>query len=200
MIISFKHKYIFYHVPKTAGSSIKTILIKHKDGERVKGAVHISVEDSFNYLPENILKEFYTFSCVRNPFSRAVSWYYHLKHEAKYGKRREIINEPKDFRDFVLNIDEAYTNRKTARYKIWENQIDYLSFGGELFPKKIIRFENLKSDFDEVCMELFGNRFELVHEKNWGHKGDYRNLYTDDLIEIVAKRYMKDLQYFKYSF
>jgi hypothetical protein len=93
-IINNTHKFIYLHVPKTAGTSIATLLspltalfdleIGATDfGEKIQGAYHekfqvakhSTLNDIHNVMDENLFKSYFKFSFVRNPFDRVFSAY-----------------------------------------------------------------------------------------------------------------------------
>ena len=89
MLVSDSHKFVFHHVPKTAGSSItaalapycnlwKGTLPEDKHGWQVKFhnvGLHLPVKEVINSVSD-YPREYYSFAFVRNPFE-AVS-YTHL--------------------------------------------------------------------------------------------------------------------------
>ena len=91
MIISHRHKFIFFAVPKTATHTIREALRQHTDendweqqvlyGEqylpipeiaRVQHG-HISAEQIRPHLDDNVWDNYFKFAFVRNPFDRFVS-------------------------------------------------------------------------------------------------------------------------------
>ena len=106
MIISKKHKFIFIHVPKCAGTTISAAIHKFyfdskptrniSEEEWIIGKNNKSLHNSsegwvaqhttFRVLKEKFdedLSEYYKFAFVRNPFERAVSYW---KYQYKYFK------------------------------------------------------------------------------------------------------------------
>ena len=91
MIISHRHKFIFFAVPKTATHTIREALRHHKDEDDWEQQVlygeqalpipeiarlkhgHISAEQIRPHLDDAIWNEYFKFAFVRNPFDRFVS-------------------------------------------------------------------------------------------------------------------------------
>ena len=77
--ISDKHKCIFIHVPKAAGSSVETSEIfedqRIKTGEYVGG--HTTALEYRETYPGKF-KNYFKFAFVRNPYSRLVSAFSYL--------------------------------------------------------------------------------------------------------------------------
>lgn len=73
------------------------------------------------------------------------------------------------------------------------------------------RFENLQSDFNYICDQIGISRILLpkLNTKEGWDKGDnsnnrdlfyYRNFYNTESIELIKKRYTKDIELFNYKF
>ena len=92
-MISHKHKFIFLHIPKCAGTSIGEKLNSHFDELWTYSGFKIHHDD----LTEDILKEDFVFTIVRNPWDRLYSQY----------KFRPWLNcEP--FENTVYNLEEKF--------------------------------------------------------------------------------------------
>ena len=103
MIISHKHKFIFMHTPKCAGSSIEVSLAsvcdegdligpvtseglpddyKHpntfEEHQEETGGIYngMRAEEIKNYIGDDIWNEYFKFSVVRNPWDRAISFWH----------------------------------------------------------------------------------------------------------------------------
>lgn len=194
MIYSDKYKYIFLHVPKNAGTSIKKILEKKYDGNKIM--VHVSASDGQLKLKE--WNKYFKFAIVRNPYSRVVSWYNHLIRESEEGVKKDFIIRPSSFMEF-FDQEEIYTHKKTNMFRLWQTQFEFLSIKDKLAVDKIIKFENLKSDWKDICNELFGDYTELGHEKNWGVGNNWIDYYDKETIKLVNERFQKDFEVFNYD-
>lgn len=185
MIISHKHKFIFFHIPKTAGSSLTTYFQKY--GKKVKRP------HNFN---SDLNRGFFRFGFFRNPWDRFVSKYFYFKN---YGQKLgndlhsgEIVNRFNSFREFVINYENVSSEFKSPH---WKNQIcwnvDRLDFIG--------KFENLQEDFNTICDKIGIPRQKLPHKNKTRHK-HYTEYYDDETKQVVAEKYAKDIEYFGYKF
>ena len=90
MIISHKHRFIFFAVPKTATHAIRQVLAPHLDEDDWQQQAlfgkdqlpipalaaiehgHLSVRDVLPHLSADIWRDYFKFAFVRNPFDRFV--------------------------------------------------------------------------------------------------------------------------------
>ena len=146
---SNKKKFIFIHIPKSAGTAIRSALGELKEGRR-----HLPwwVYYNSSYRKYN---EYFKFSFVRNPYERAESAYKYL---LSGGNQREdlevskVIQTYSSFYDFVkFGLYEG--NMKSHPF-FWD-QKDYLfDWRGKLKLDYLGHFESLQRDFDIICDRL----------------------------------------------
>ena len=156
-MISHKHNYIFIHIPKTAGTSIKNYLNSLRPKTDYKSPEDPLEKFGHHKLPyyESKYKnteEFYKFCFLRNPYSRMVSLY-------KYAKRwTEFDSSFLGFCEF-LNIGKKFTNNIVweEHYEPQSNYIsDEINFIGKV--------ESINSDFEHICNHLNIPHKELAHD------------------------------------
>ena len=175
---------IFIHVPKAAGSTIQKAL--KSQNYDLPTCLHKKVTS----YPEKTRENSFVFSFVRNPFDRIVSGYHYLtggfcgRADADFGKTL-----PATFEGFIKNID-AYINRLHFRpMTFWlDDEIDFIG-----------RFESFHRDFNIVCDRIKIPRQQLPHHNKSQHR-HYTEYYDNETIEIVSKKYAKDIELFGYSF
>ena len=188
-MISHERKFIFVHVPKTAGVSIGNCLSRFTDENLSEG--HKRLIDYSNFD-----KTYFKFTFTRNPWDRFLSSYFYFKN---YGRRLgydietgKLIDKFSSFKEFVHNLDSIYNSIRSPHFKIQFNWIDKkLNFIG--------RFENLQEDFDTVCDKIGIPKQNLPHTNKSKHK-HYTEYYDDETRKIVAEKYAKDIEYFGYEF
>src|SRR5947199_7305777 len=94
-MISFQKRFLFVHIPKTAGNSIQSVLRDYSEDQIVAlrseqdGIEHFGLHNP-NYkirkhstlaeyrmaLGDEQFRSLYKFACVRNPWDRMVSYYF----------------------------------------------------------------------------------------------------------------------------
>lgn len=209
MVISTKHKFIFVHIPKNAGSSLTKALEEHihetdkKHFSRSQETKHQSIQEIFsrknqlNFFkkirPKNAIEKYYIFAVVRNPFDRVVSLYHYLM-KTKIRKEIDGINS---FEDFVYNIknkDSWVHSMHTLK-----PQFEYVvNNKGENIVDRICYFESLNEDLKKVESDL-NITLNVPHKNESDHKSYLDYYKNSDLADIVFKHYEKDFEFFGYS-
>jgi len=190
-MVSHSHKFIFVHINRTGGSSIEKAL---KDFGGIDNCpegnfTRHDLSKTLSNLP--YWNDYFKFTFVRNPWDKECSDYYWHQKLFKRGSRK---NCAKTFEDYFELPEQKHNNQ-------WHsNQLEWLfSHDGKMEIDFIGRFENLQADFNEVCKKIKIDPFELPHKNNTKKK-NYKDLYTEDLVDKVRYNYRYDINYFKYKF
>lgn len=167
---------IFVHVPKTAGTSITNVLLKH-------GAHY----DGF-HTPASILRQqfdwgrHFSFSVIRNPWARAVSIY----------RSSRQTNRP--FKDYLTGFRApdpfGISYDISQSFYICENNTPIVNY--------ICRLETIEADWRYVTQRI-GIDDPLPH-LNQRTTGDYRDYYDAEARDIVRRDHREDIERFGYSF
>jgi hypothetical protein len=200
-MISFQKRFLFVHIPKTAGNSIQSVLRdysedqliarrKEQDGierfglrnPKYKIRKHSTLSEYRDALGAEQFRNLYKFTCVRNPWDRMVSYYFTPTQNPETWNRRKfrgIISKAVSVADYVrLNDDEEdpFVN------------VDY-----------IMRFENLAADFRAVC-GLLDISPPALPQYNRSNREHYSKYYDDELRELVRTRFAAEIERFGYAF
>lgn len=200
-MISLQKRFLFVHIPKTAGNSIQSALRDYSEDQLVAlrkeqdGIERFGLRNpNYNIKKHSTLREYrdalgdeqfrslYKFACVRNPWDRMVSYYFtptqsHENWDRK--KFRGIISQTVSIADYLrLNRDEEdpFAN------------LDY-----------IMRFENLAEDFRTVCGTLSISPATLPRY-NRSTREHYSKYYDDELRELVRTRFAAEIERFGYAY
>jgi hypothetical protein len=135
-------------------------------------------------------ERYFKFTIVRNPWSRAFSWYCNVMRDPMHQHRLGVAAEI-SFPDF-LETQVGLENLRT--------QLHWLTdFSGRIPLDYICRFENLHADFQTCCQRIGLDGVELGHEFQ-GPGGDYREAYDDRARARVAEAYREEIEFFGYTF
>jgi hypothetical protein len=200
-MISFQKRFLFVHIPKTAGNSIQSVLRDYSEDELValrseqdgverfglrnpkyKIKKHSTLAEYREALGNEQFRSFHKFTCVRNPWDRMVSYYFTptQKTEAWDRKKfREVISRTLSVPDY-LRLD----NGKEDPF----GNVDY-----------IMRFENLADDFRTVCAALDISP-TVLPQYNRSNREHYSRYYDDALREFVRTRFAVEIERFGYTF
>jgi hypothetical protein len=218
-MISHHDKCIFVHIPKCAGQSIETFFLERlglswedravlllRPNDRVSlgppRLAHLLARDYVEkkWISPEIFSDYYKFTVVRNPWSRAVSLYRFLGQDKKIS-----------FSSFVKGQLSIGVNE---RQWFLRPQLDYVTESkGAVIVDFVARMETLGRDFSLISQalgiesgvlqkvnasgrpktRLFNNPFIKSHD-NW------RKYYSADLVKIVGTLYECDIDNFGYAF
>ena len=165
------------------------------------------------------LNNFFVFSFVRNPFSRIVSRYVQLTYffkENQIAKTRGLVLAgwaEKNFNDFfkVMKLGKSADNFTFSNFvkfamkkhdDHWMVQFQLLKKYSNINVNNfnfIGKFENLQEDFNTICDKIGIPQQQLPHKNSTKHK-HYTEYYDEETKQIVAEKYAKDIEYFKYKF
>jgi len=169
-------KYIYYITPKCGTRSLFKFFSYKPQGSR---NIH------FNH------DNYFTWTFVRNPFSRVVSAYQNKIYEP-YRFGLEEFRHLSSFKDFIFAINKIDCDHCDRHIRSLHT----------LFPKNIDftgKIENFKNDFGYICDRIKIPMQKLPHENKTQHK-HYTEYYDDETREIIAKKYSKDIKLFGYEF
>jgi len=174
---------LFVHIPKTAGTSISKHLILN-DLDNWKRKCPHKHDPYFSLVQENkILKNTYVFSVVRNPFTRAYSYFHHFKRLNKCNI---------SFIEFLYFVRE----RKNTQHTPWISfpQHHFVSDErGKISLNKIYKFENIiefERDFNcKISYENCG-KYDI---------NEYLKDFNDECISLIKYLYYQDFVLFNYS-
>lgn len=199
--------YIFVHIPKTAGRSICSALDANYRRE------HKTISDYCREIGESIVRSRFKFACVRDPWSRSVSWW------AFFGN---MGLERVPFDDWLKNVGNRPYGKPSHRFPL-----DQMSFcrspSGEVIMDTFIRFEHLDTDWTPVAKRLgVSEKLPTIGKMDRQQRiqmreamlrskhpelaprlptENYRDMYTSqELIDIVARLDAETIQRFGYAF
>jgi len=200
-MISFQKRFLFVHIPKTAGNSIQSTLRDYSEDQLValrkeqdgierfglrnpnyKIKKHSTLCEYRDALGNKQFRSLYKFTCVRNPWDRMVSYYFTPTQSPETWDRKgfqEIISNAVSVADYLRldrNEQDPFAN------------VNY-----------IIRFENLADDFRTVCGTL-GISPTTLPRYNRSSREHYSKYYDDELRELVRMRFAAEIERFGYTF
>jgi hypothetical protein len=213
MLISDSHKFVFHHIPKTAGSSITSVLAKYCRGyqgtpEEFGYSVGPPFKKVGNYtypddlhcghwmhepvrnVIDDIPKGYFSFAFVRNPIDLLLSAFY----------SNDTLYSGTDFYEFVCrgpsSMKEAYKDYNSSIRLL--SQYEFLTDGdGNMLVDRIGLFSNLNKDFSDIS-SIIGIEKEDLPVWNKGNRveGDISSHITPEIVKAINDFYEKDMEYF----
>jgi hypothetical protein len=218
MIIGFQKKFLFIHIPKCAGDSVRELLLDHANGGAQFLRKHSGYAEAEKVMGREI-QRFTAFAVVRNPFDQVLSFYEHLRKPLRMTPEEIERQYPGtggrllpvwaselamrlEFPDFVREIYAADPGGR--RQAAWFGDLlNWLrSVDGNMAPVRILSFESLQEDFSNLAGEL-GLAGELPRRNasrvQAGGPG-YRERYDSASRQIIETRFAPTIERFGYSF
>lgn len=215
MVYSQKKGFLFIHIQKTAGTTMRKVLLSAADDASwLDGhySTHLSASWARMRLGADHFADLKSFAFVRNPFDRLLSWWSDMKNSEKNMPGEETLpqaHEPNVLRLDVLSNCTSFEDfiiyapsRCCLEVAPWflRNQLDWLMDSeNNILIKRIGRFENYQEDCATIFRWIDIKCDVLPHENRAEHK-PYREYYSSKMRAEVERRFQKDLSYFGYKF
>jgi len=173
MPINHEYKFLYIHIPRTAGHSINYAFYNAGLELEGFGNKHILPSALKPKIPE--WDKYWKFAFVRNPFDRLVSRYHHRiqnmgsKAFAKYGSFTKWFNK---------------NHEKLKPLKAEMEEMDFIG-----------KYENLYEDFSKVCKHLKIKNCMSKDKANSSKHVNYKEYYNEEMIEIMNKIYQGEFGY-----
>lgn len=214
-MISHKHKCIFIHISKCAGSSIETAFgidisdNSEKNNPNLYGwnkqhqlfLNHATPQQLFDYgfLNDFVWQSYYKFIIIRNPWDRAFSDYNWLS------KEQNIKDSFFNFIHKKGKFSRVLTEKNSEFYRgdHLNKQIDYFFLNGQQIEyDKVIPFENLSKELPSLASDLnlpptFFDQRVNVSGKKITH---YSKFYNRRRRKLISKRFTSDINFLTYQF
>ena len=217
MLVSYTHDFIFIHVGKTGGMSMREVLLpfctepekfKIRRPPMLKGdrpnpmysmwetmLLHAKARDVQKELPPTIFDNFHKFAFVRNPWDLQVSMYHFVLREPTAPRHTEVkaCGSFDAFVEWVVKTPDPYPKgiTKLQSEMLADSQ-------GKLLMDFIGHYETLAEDYARVCKRV-AIHAPLPHLNKSVHN-DYRSYYNSHTRDLIAEHFKSDIDLFGYSF
>jgi hypothetical protein len=206
MIISHSHKFIFIKSLKTAGTSIEAALSNYCSGDDVVVPIndlgqHVDAPTIKAREPAEVWNNYFKFSIARNPWDRALSYFF-------WDKRQDPSIKPR--KRFYHYLGVPFDELKILKMQLkefiksgkLENNDRFYIIDDQLCTDFVIRYEHLDEDFKEVCRVTGIPEVNIPHLKTGIRKKQrhYSEYFDDECRDLVAELHKNDIRFFGYKF
>lgn len=226
---SHEHKFIYVHIPKSAGTFIKHYLLSNIEPGYESNQNQQDYDNKYRTTCERALsgivqdvpeyKDYFKFTIVRNPFDRVVSMYTYLGGWKFDYFVENNIDSPmmpyvQKFHDYYIRddfegfIDYAYNqgNIKKFHAGYYDPYVDRIKIGQTISLDQFYKIEDMKTCLQDLSKH-FGfpkdtgfNDWRQNSSSQYKKKKSYKDYYTADTRDIVSSHFVEDLNYFNYGF
>lgn len=198
MPVCHNNRFIFFHIPKCAGTSIQVHLglqsksnlsgIIAKDNKQIT-LHHLTPIDMkrFGFISDELLECYFKFTIIRDPFDRMVSDYLWQQRFDGHKQFADIsFNQYLDFAEQVID-EELYFEKR--HYDHFRPMGSYCINNGELLVDDILLLDNLDQGLDRIKHKI-GLTTKLPKWNSSNQKTD--QFRTNENIDRVYKIYASD--------
>lgn len=206
MIISHKHKFIFFAMPKTGTHAIREALREHLDPDdweqqslfgktalpipqlAALGHGHISVRQVKRHLPEDVWNTYFKFAFVRDPYDRFISTYFFLN-------RGQLVAGE----DETRNMKEAIQFKPYNSMLLVAPQHHLITErDGTIGIDYVARYEDIQAAYEHICGQI-GIPTKILTKKNTSDHKPSNSYYDSELRTLVSNFYRTDFELLGYD-
>jgi len=223
-----QQKIIFLHIPKTAGTSMNTIIWNQYKSSTIFHVNSISHgKDMINKLVQtkdstNVVVGHYSFglhnyldtnakyiTLLRNPIDRVISIYYYIKRDTKNKDYKKIVGENISLKEFILN-DEYFTQVYNSQTKLIagvaicalkEKITEQTFITAKENLDKYFLVAGLTERFDETILMMkkeLNWSYPVFVKQNITKKSDKKAVITEELKQLIIERNEYDIKLYNY--
>lgn len=208
MLISDRHQFVFVHVRKAAGTSLRTLLgpsalpHRHPRWRRIGSAIglirdyrhfafrpHEPLATAQRILPEERYRAYLKCAFVRNPWARLLSEYRYILDHPEHHRHRKVnaLGSLDAFIDYQARRPDAHQHRQVS------------GIDGQCGLDFIGKVESFEADVQRLC-ERLQLPCTIPERLNATAPVDYRDAFSDQARERVAQLWARDIEWFGYAF
>lgn len=211
MLISHRHKFLYFVIPKCGSATLRTSLAPHADvGWPVSNyEQHLPVARFLQTPDAALFDDYFKFTFTRNPYDRIYSGYLQDRYASENYPR--WTKEKKPIFDEIGDDFTAYLRGHVSKADIHEDwrwicfcpMVDFAHRDGNSILDFVGKAEQLEQDMGELSVRL-GIQIEKAADKNvrtgiCTARPKYLGFYDQEALEIVNDLYRDDFRSFGYE-
>lgn len=202
-------KFLFIHIPKTAGTALK------KGLGLDPRAAHAKYFHYRNELGNRKYESFYKIAFVRNPWDRFLSFYLYARMEenyyhsnknpeaSHYGKNRHYdLLIKASLNDAAHYLIEGRFRPLSGDFYFMAPQCDWIFDESDTLQVDYLgRYESIDEDFAQIKAHLGITEGTLqTMNASRSDNTDFRDYYNRETKQLIAKYYERDIDLLEYTF
>lgn len=205
-LIHNNKRFIFFHLYKCGGNSLRKIFNEHAKGTIELMGVHSNASDmQKHYVARgkgDVFNDMFKFTFVRNPFDFLLSTYFYARKSKGHFWHQQAMSMPfKDFPALYIKEMEFHkkrnlhgSNRVTSLYDWIINE------EGEVIIDFIGKLENLEEDTKTILkrVNVVNVPVPKVNVNKLNNK-PYQEVIDGKTRAFIEKHFAKDFEYFNYE-
>ena len=180
MIISDSNKFVYIHVPRTGGNSVKEMWSNQFEAHKS----HVTFKDGVRRFGKGrTFDDYFKFGFIRNPWERVYSLF--CKHV-----KQSPVDTSHGFKYWMFDQrrTDSHRDRQSAMYYL--KGVDYVA-----------KFENFEEEWDKIFDKINLPRIEIPHVYKFrDDKVQYRDLYDEDMQKFIRRHHQEDIDRGSYIF
>jgi len=212
MLVSTSHNFVFIHIAKNGGTTLRGLLQEHSIGasrrshwgdfkvalpfrenpENITFPPHVNARTIRRKLGFKFYEAAFSFAFVRNPYDRAVSRFESVRQNPVHHCHKQFCKM--SFADFIR--DEKHRNLFKSRTQLSEIS----DSSGKIIVSKVYRFEEYARGVADICQRIGLTPPAALKTANPSQRQDYQTYFTPETRKLFDKIYHGDLDAFNYRF
>jgi hypothetical protein len=200
-ILSIKNKYCFIHIPRTGGTTIKTLLSEIDADVIDVIRQDATIKEVMDGFPD--AKDYYKFSYVRHPYDWIVSLFSCIHNNIGHPDYK--IVKGLTLLDFIHWINDVGLKRKPeGGLPVYRKQTDYLFINKELAVDYVYKFQFMcddmsTSNINTLFLKLGFDMPSRVPVLNKSHRSiSWEHLFNDKAYTLMNRVFLDDFVNFKF--
>jgi len=201
-LVNREKNYIFFHIYKTAGNTIRQFL----DGEELLG-VHCHAKDMKKHFYSQGEQEFwdnaYKFAFIRNPYDWQVSLYYYIRRSSGHGDHEFVMSHPfATYLEYQRDVKLPEAKERPHGSNKYDTLLGFLTDDdGNMLVDDIYRCEDYVKEMGILCGKLGIPFTDSPSQNVSGNRDrDYRKYYDERSKALVEEMFGEDIEHFNYKF
>lgn len=200
-LVSDKYNFIFFHIYKTAGMSIRHSVFHFDEDayEIVRG--HSDIKEVLEMPDYEKYISYTKFSVVRNPYTWLYSIYKFSQNLSTHPFH--IISHLWEFDYFVnwlIHHTDFINEKKVLNGKL-QTQTEYLAIDGKISIDYILKYESLDDDYMDLMDKLNVPYYTALPKENIGvyEMPNFNEILNRDTLDRINDYYNNDFINFNYE-